>query len=74
MIKAYFDVEGMMCSMCEAHINDVVRKNVDISKIKSKHRKKLTIVTLENKNDIDKIIESIESLGYGCKLNKIEEI
>ena len=28
MNKTTLKIEGMMCSMCEAHINDVIRKAV----------------------------------------------
>lgn len=74
MIKVILNVDGMMCGMCEAHINDIVRKTVKIKKVKSNHRKKQTIIILENDNDINNIIEAIKSLGYNCNLNKIEEI
>ena len=28
MIKTTLKIDGMMCSMCEAHINEVIRKTV----------------------------------------------
>ena len=74
MIKAYFKIDGMMCPMCEAHINDIVRKTTKVKKIKSNHKKKEAIVVLENDNDIDKIMKAIESLGYKCKLNGIDDL
>ncbi len=74
MIKAFLNVEGMKCGMCEAHINDAVRKTTKIKKVKSSHRRKETIIIMENDTDIQKIILSIKSLGYNCDLNRIEEI
>ena len=74
MIKIFLDVDGMMFGMCEAHINDIVRKTTKIEKIKSNHRKKETIIVIENDNDLNKIIEAIKSLGYNCSLNRIENI
>ncbi|MBQ9899826.1 MAG: heavy-metal-associated domain-containing protein [Acholeplasmatales bacterium] len=74
MIKIFLDVDGMMCGMCEAHINDIVRKTTKIKKIKSNHKKKETIIVLENDNDLNKIIEAIKSLGYNCSLNRIENL
>ena len=42
MIKTTLKIEGMMCSMCEAHINDVIRKAVPgAKKVSSSHAKKL---------------------------------
>ena len=74
MIKTTVNVEGMMCSMCEAHVNDIVRKTVKVKKIKSSHKKKETIIIMEDDNHIDEIILTIKSLGYNCSLNKIETI
>ncbi len=74
MIKVFLNVEGMKCGMCEAHVNDVVRKTTKIKKVKSNHKRKETIIIMENDTDIQKIISSIKSLGYNCDLNRIEEI
>jgi len=74
MIKIYLNVNGMMCGMCEAHVNDIVRKTTKIKKVKSSHKKKETIIIMENRKDLGLIINAIKSLGYDCSLNKIEEI
>ena len=29
MFKTILKIEGMRCSMCEAHINDLIRKTVE---------------------------------------------
>ena len=39
MVKTTLFIDGMMCSMCEAHINDVIRKNFDINSVSSSHSK-----------------------------------
>jgi hypothetical protein len=33
MIRTTAKINGMMCSMCEAHINDVIRKNMKEAKL-----------------------------------------
>ena len=33
MIKTVLKIDGMMCSMCEAHINDAVRKYFNVKKV-----------------------------------------
>ena len=39
MIKTSLKIDGMMCSMCEAHINDVIRKAVPgAKKVSASHR------------------------------------
>ena len=72
MIKVYLNVEGMMCSMCEAHVNDAVRKIAKVKKVKSNHKKNLTIIVMEEEKDIDNILNAIKALGYNCSLDRIE--
>lgn len=33
MVQTTLKVNGMMCGMCESHINDVVRKTVQVEKV-----------------------------------------
>ena len=42
MYKYSLAIQGMKCCMCESHINDVIRKNFKVKKIKSSHKKNLT--------------------------------
>ena len=40
MTKTTLKIDGMMCGMCEAHVNDAIRKAVpDATKVKSSHTK-----------------------------------
>lgn len=32
MIKITLEIQGMACSMCEEHMNDAVRKALDVKK------------------------------------------
>jgi copper chaperone CopZ len=64
MIKYLVKIEGMMCGMCEAHINDIIRKNFDIRKLKSSHRKNLTTFISDDLIDEDKLKELISKDGY----------
>ena len=38
MIKTTVKVDGMMCGMCESHVNDAVRKAFQVDKVSSSHR------------------------------------
>ena len=64
MIKTIIKIDGMMCSMCEAHINDVIRKNFDIRKVKSSHRKKQTEIESDEILDFEKLKDVIDATGY----------
>ena len=49
MYKTTLKINGMMCPMCEAHVNDALRKEFqDIKKIKSSHSKNETVLISEN--------------------------
>ena len=38
MVQTTLKVNGMMCGMCESHINDVVRKTAQVEKVTSSHK------------------------------------
>ena len=44
MIKTTVQVEGMMCGMCESHVNDAVRKACRVDKVTSSHGKGETVI------------------------------
>lgn len=64
MKKITVEVQGMMCGMCETHVNDVVRKNFDVKKVTSSHTKNKTEIISENPIDEEKLAEAIKSTGY----------
>lgn len=35
MVKTVLKIDGMMCGMCEAHMNDLIRKNFKVKKVTS---------------------------------------
>lgn len=65
MYKVTLKIDGMMCSMCEAHINDVIRKNIkDAKKVSSSHSKGITTFETENLIDEDILKKAIADTGY----------
>lgn len=64
MKKITVKVEGMMCGMCEAHINDAVRSAFPIKKITSSHAKGETVIISEQDIDPEKLAKTIEATGY----------
>ncbi len=64
MIKTTLSIDGMMCSMCEAHINDVIRKNFDVKSVSSSHSKGRTEVISETELDKELLKKSIADTGY----------
>lgn len=64
MIKIIVSVDGMMCGMCENHVNDSVRRAFPVKKVTSSHSKGQTVIVTE-KDIEDSIIEDvINKTGY----------
>lgn len=64
MVKTIIKIEGMMCNMCEAHVNDAIRGAVSPKKVTSSHSKGITEVISENELDKSALTEVIEKDGY----------
>ena len=50
MTKTTLNVEGMMCGMCEACMNEAIRKAFEVKKVSSSHSKNLTEIISEADN------------------------
>ena len=64
MIKTTLIIDGMMCSMCESHINDTVRSACKIKSVKSSHRKGMTEIVSDSPLDEAALREAIGKTGY----------
>lgn len=64
MLKITVEIDGMMCGMCEAHINDAIHSNFSVKKVKSSHSKGKTEIITEKSLDEDKLREVIDQTGY----------
>lgn len=64
MIETTVKVGGMMCGMCEAHVNDAVRKAFPVKKVSSSHTKGETVVLSEQPLDETALRAAIGETGY----------
>lgn len=64
MIQTTIGIDGMMCEMCEAHINDAIRKNFQVKSAKANRRKRQCVVVSEDELDRDRIRTVIAETGY----------
>ncbi len=65
MYKTIMKIEGMMCGMCEAHINEAIRKAVpEASKVKSSHVRGESSFISETEPDKEKLSACIDKTGY----------
>ena len=67
MIKTTLKIDGMACSMCEAHMNDLIRKVAKVKKVTSSAKAGETVVISEEELDIPLLGKEIEgSDDYAC--------
>lgn len=64
MVKITLNIEGMSCGMCETHINDTIRRQFDIKKVSSSHKKGQTEIVAENPLDEESLRKAISETGY----------
>ena len=64
MIKTVLKVNGMMCGMCESHMNDLVCKNFNVKKVTSSVKGGETVVISEENLDIPFLKKEIKEIGY----------
>ena len=64
MVKTVLGIDGMMCPMCEAHVNDAIRKEFNVKKVESSRKDKKTEIISETELDSEKIKEVIAATGY----------
>ncbi len=64
MLKIELKVEGMHCGMCEAHVNDAVRKAAPEAKEVKSSAAQGTTSFLAETDRSQTVKEAIEELGY----------
>ena len=64
MIKTTLKSDGMMCGMCESHMNEVIRKNFKVKKVSSSARDGETVIISEDPIDIPWAKKAIHEIGY----------
>ena len=64
MIQTTVKISGMACAMCEAHINDAVRRVFSVKKVTSNHSKGQTIILSEEPLEETSLRKAINDTGY----------
>ena len=67
MVRTVVNVDGMMCGMCESHINDAIRQAMQVKKVTSSHSKGETEILSEDALDEAAVRAAIEKTGYTVK-------
>ena len=64
MLKITMTVNGMMCGMCEAHVNEAVRNAFDVENVTSSHAKNQTVILTQDDIEEQKLRDVVDKTGY----------
>ena len=64
MQKITLKIDGMMCGMCESHINDVIRRTFPVKKVSSSHSKAETVIVTDADIPEDALRKALDAIGY----------
>lgn len=67
LVKTTLKIDGMMCTMCESHINEAIRQSFKVKKVKSSHTNGTTIIISKHRLDENLLKETIAKTGYELK-------
>ena len=64
MTKTTLKIDGMMCGMCESHMNDAIRNAVNVTNVTSSHTAGESVIISEEPLDEAKLAEVVGETGY----------
>ena len=64
MVQITVGVDGMACSMCEAHVSDAIRKAFPVKKVTASHTKGQAVIVAENEIAEADFAKALEPTGY----------
>ena len=64
MLKYILKIDGMMCGMCEAHINEAIRAAFNVKKVSSSHSAGETVIITEAPLDEARLADTVGGTCY----------
>ena len=64
MYKTTAKIDGMMCGMCEAHVNSAIRAKISVKKITSSHKKGESVIISESEITTEQLAAALDGSGY----------
>ena len=74
MTRTTMKVSGMICGMCESHVNDAIRNAFSVKKVSSARNKGETVILSETPLDPDRLRQVVNATGYIVLSVESEEI
>ncbi len=72
MVKIILEVDGMACGMCEAHVNDAIRRAFAVRKVTSSHTKGTTEILVQEPLDEERLKAAVSATGYVVRAVRTE--
>jgi copper chaperone CopZ len=72
MNKITVKIDGMMCGMCENHVNEAVRKAFSVKKVTSSHTRGETVILTDNAIAENQLRSAIDQTGYQVQSVTVE--
>lgn len=66
MTQTTLKIDGMMCGMCESHINDAIRKEFPVKKITASHSKGICVIISDAPLDEAKLRKTLTIPATRC--------
>lgn len=64
MIETTVKIDGMMCSMCESHVNDAIRNHLSVKKVSASHSKGEATIISEEAISEGELEKALDGSGY----------
>lgn len=64
MVKINVGIDGMMCGMCESHMNDAIRNHFKVIKVSSSHKDRRTEIIAEEDIPQEELKKVVDQTGY----------
>ena len=64
MFKTTVKIDGMMCGMCESHVNDAIRRELSVKKVTSSHKNGETVIISKAGLTREQIESALADSGY----------
>lgn len=64
MVRVILKIDGMMCGMCESHVNDRIRALFQVKKVRSSHTAGKTVFLADIAPDAAELRDALAEIGY----------
>ncbi len=64
MIRTTAKIDGMMCGMCEAHVNDAIRAKLKVNKVTASHSRGEAVILSEEPVSEEALKAALAGTGY----------